>query len=81
MIKFVKNIAFLAFLMENALGGSQFMCINSETNLRQLLGYTDMKECVVKSYCTCAEMLTTCVFGPDENGKFKTEQVTKSTAD
>ena len=76
MTKFVRLLAFLAIITNLALGDSKFMCKNSETNLYHLLSYTDMRECILKSYCTCSELLTTCVFGPDQDGKLETEQVT-----
>ena len=45
---------------------------SKEENVRQMLNEYEKDRCKANDECTCAEILTRCMFGPDHRGEFVT---------
>ena len=52
-----------------------------EENVRQILSEYQAGSCTRNNLCSCAEILTRCMFGPDHKGEFVTQEVSEKVAE
>ena len=78
MLRLIGGIATLASLSAEVKADEKFLCIDKTTSDRYMYSQDEKDDCIVAETCTCAELMTSCVFGPDHTGAFVTEKVNET---